>query len=132
MQTVDPILQVESLTKQFGGLVAVDQVSFAVRPGSIKAIIGPNGAGKTTIFNLLTGVDVCTQGEILFDGHELSRAPAHAICRFGMARTFQNILLFSNMNVFDNVRAAVQVHRPHGIRDALWRGKAFQPAKIFP
>lgn len=103
MQTANPILQVESLTKQFGGLVAVDRVSFAVPRGAIKSIIGPNGAGKTTIFNLLTGVDVCTAGQILFDGRELSGAPAHAICRFGIARTFQNIRLFPDMTVLHNV-----------------------------
>lgn len=103
MQTANPILQVESLTKQFGGLVAVDRVSFAVPRGAIKSIIGPNGAGKTTIFNLLTGVDVCTAGQILFDGRELSGAPAHAICRFGIARTFQNIRLFPDMTVLQNV-----------------------------
>lgn len=103
MLTDNPILQVENLTRQFGGLVAVDRVSFSVCPGAIKSIIGPNGAGKTTIFNLLTGVDACTAGKILFDGHELSRVPAHAICRLGIARTFQNIRLFPDMTVMQNV-----------------------------
>jgi branched-chain amino acid transport system ATP-binding protein len=103
LQTDNPILQVEDLTRQFGGLVAVDRVSFAVPAGAIKSIIGPNGAGKTTIFNLLTGVDACTAGKILFDGHELSRAPAHSICRLGIARTFQNIRLFPDMTVLQNV-----------------------------
>ena len=106
MQTDNAILQVENLTKAFGGLVAVDQVSFAVPQGAIKSIIGPNGAGKTTIFNLLTGVDACTAGKIFFDGHELSRVPAHAICRFGIARTFQNIRLFPDMTVLENVMVA--------------------------
>ncbi len=106
MQNDNPILRVENLTKQFGGLLAVDQVSFAVRPGAIKSIIGPNGAGKTTTFNLLTGVDTCTTGKIFFDGHEISRQPAHAICRLGIARTFQNIRLFPDMTVLQNVMVA--------------------------
>lgn len=106
MQTDRPILQVENLTKQFGGLIAVDRVSFDVRPGCIKSIIGPNGAGKTTIFNLLTGVDTCTAGNIRFAGHELSSAPAHEICRLGVARTFQNIRLFPEMTVLQNVMVA--------------------------
>ncbi len=102
----DNLLQVENLTKTFGGLVAVDRVSFAVRPGAIKSIIGPNGAGKTTIFNLLTGVDTCTAGEVLFDGHDVSRTPAHTICGLGIARTFQNIRLFPDMTVLQNVMVA--------------------------
>ncbi|MCL5958782.1 MAG: ABC transporter ATP-binding protein [Chloroflexi bacterium] len=104
MQTDSGIaLQVEGLTKRFGGLIAVDGVGFSVREGTIKSIIGPNGAGKTTIFNLLTGVDTATSGQIHFDGHELSRLLAHQICRLGMARTFQNIRLFPDMTVLQNV-----------------------------
>lgn len=96
-------LRVNGLTKRFGGLIAVDNVSFVVHEGSIKSIIGPNGAGKTTIFNLLTGVDVPSSGEVHFDGHELSRMPPHDICRLGIARTFQNIRLFPDMTVLQNV-----------------------------
>ena len=103
MPSDSAILKVEDLTKQFGGLVAVDRVSFAVHPGTIKSIIGPNGAGKTTMFNLLTGVDACTAGQIQFDGHELNRTSAHAICHLGIARTFQNIRLFPDMTVLQNV-----------------------------
>lgn len=106
MQNADTLLQVDNLSKQFGGLIAVNQVSFGVRPGAIKSIIGPNGAGKTTIFNLLSGVDTCTAGRILFEGHDVSRVPAHAICRLGIARTFQNIRLFPDMTVLQNVMVA--------------------------
>jgi branched-chain amino acid transport system ATP-binding protein len=106
LPSANPILQVENLTKAFGGLVAVDQVSFDVPRGAIKSIIGPNGAGKTTIFNLLTGVDVCTAGKVYFERHELSRSPAHQICRLGLARTFQNIHLFPDMTVLQNVMVA--------------------------
>lgn len=97
------VLEVEGLTKRFGGLLAVDGVSFTVNQGAIKSVIGPNGAGKTTIFNLLTGVDTPSSGTIRFDGHELSRLPAHEICRLGIARTFQNIRLFPDMTVLQNV-----------------------------
>lgn len=106
MHNADTLLRVENLSKLFGGLVAVNQVSFGVPQGAIKSVIGPNGAGKTTIFNLLTGVDACTSGEIFFDGHELSRLPAHEICRLGIARTFQNTRLFPDMTVLQNVMVA--------------------------
>lgn len=106
MQNDKAILRVEDLTKQFGGLIAVDRVSFNVRSGVIKSIIGPNGAGKTTTFNLLTGVETCTTGKILFDGYEISRQPAHKICQLGMARTFQNIRLFPDMTALQNVMVA--------------------------
>ncbi len=106
MQSADTLLQVENLSKQVGGLIAVNQVSFGVRAGICKSVIGPNGAGKTTMFNLLTGVDACTAGTILFNGHEVSRVPAHEICRLGIARTFQNIRLFGDMTVLQNVMVA--------------------------
>lgn len=106
MPSANPLLRVENLTKVFGGLIAVDQVSFGVTQGAIKSIIGPNGAGKTTIFNLLTGVDTCTAGKVHFEDHELSHAPAHEICRLGLARTFQNIRLFPDMTVLQNVMVA--------------------------
>lgn len=96
-------LQVDGLTKHFGGLAAVEDVSFAVHEGCIKSIIGPNGAGKTTTFNLLTGVETPDAGKILFDGHDISRKPAHEICRLGIARTYQNIRLFPDMTVLQNV-----------------------------
>lgn len=104
MQTDKKIaLHVEGLTKHFGGLAAVEDVSFTVREGSIKAIIGPNGAGKTTTFNLLTGVEVPDAGKILFDGRDISRMPPHEICRLGIARTYQNIRLFPDMTVLQNI-----------------------------
>lgn len=95
-------LQVDGLTKHFGGLAAVEGVSFSVPEGAIKAIIGPNGAGKTTTFNLLTGIETPNAGKILYDGHDLSRMPAHEICRLGIVRTYQNIRLFPDMTVLQN------------------------------
>jgi branched-chain amino acid transport system ATP-binding protein len=96
-------LRVEGLSKRFGGLAAVDGVSFTVREGSIKTIIGPNGAGKTTTFNLLTGVDTPDAGKVLFGDHDISRMPAHEICRLGMVRTYQSTRLFQDMTVLQNV-----------------------------
>ncbi|MCL5959891.1 MAG: ABC transporter ATP-binding protein [Chloroflexi bacterium] len=104
MQTDKKIaLHVEGLSKHFGGLAAVDDVSFTVPEGSIKTIIGPNGAGKTTTFNLLTGVDAPDAGKIVFGDHDISRMSAHGICQLGMVRTYQSIRLFQDMTVLQNV-----------------------------
>jgi branched-chain amino acid transport system ATP-binding protein len=92
-------------------------------------LIGPNGAGKTTVFNLITGVYAPTAGAITFNCRPTARLKAPQLARLGIARTFQNIRLFGSLSVFDNVRAAVQLHRPHGIRDALWRGRGFRKAE---
>jgi len=89
--------------KRFGGLVAVSDVSFRVQRGQIKAIIGPNGAGKTTIFNLITGVDSPTAGEIRFKNSEINGLKPHEIAAKGISRTFQNVQLFDNMTVLENV-----------------------------
>lgn len=97
------LLEVTELTKIFGGLVAVDKVSFNVSSGQIKAIIGPNGAGKTTIFNLLSGLEVCTGGKIAFKGQAVSGLKSHHICSLGIGRTFQNTQLFGEMTVLENV-----------------------------
>jgi ABC-type branched-subunit amino acid transport system ATPase component len=99
----EPHLQVTRLRKEFGGLMAVFDVSFGVAPGEILAIIGPNGAGKTTIFNLISGVLEPTQGEICFEGHTLNGLKPHVISGLGVARTFQSVQLFSNMTVLENV-----------------------------
>jgi branched-chain amino acid transport system ATP-binding protein len=92
-------------------------------------LIGPNGAGKTTVFNLVTGVYQPTGGAISFNGEPTKCLKSHQLARRGIARTFQNIRLFASMSVFDNVRAAAQLHRSHGIRDALWRGRNFYNAE---
>ena len=88
-------------------------------------LIGPNGAGKTTIFNLITGVYQPTSGAILFEGKSVAGKKPYLITKRGIARTFQNIRLFASMSVFDNVRAAFNMHLRHGISHALWRGKGF-------
>ncbi len=97
------LLSVEHLTKRFGGIVAVDDVSLAVDPGQIAGLIGPNGAGKTTLFNLITRLYRPDSGEIAFAGQSLLRTPAYRIVRRGIARTFQNVELFPSMTVLENV-----------------------------
>ncbi len=97
------LLKIEKLTKIYGGLVAVDKVNFAIYDGQIKALIGPNGAGKTTIFNLITGVDGADSGNMTFKDRKLNRLKPHQIARLGISRTFQNIQLFGEMSVLENV-----------------------------
>jgi len=99
----DNILEVRNVSKIFGGLAAVNRVSFTVPRGKITAIIGPNGAGKTTTFNLVAGALQPTEGEIWFKGHRIDGMASHRISRLGIARTFQNVQLFANMTVLENV-----------------------------
>ncbi|WP_028399881.1 ABC transporter ATP-binding protein [Ectobacillus panaciterrae] len=104
------ILTVKGLTKRFGGLVAVKGVEMTVEKGSITAVIGPNGAGKTTFFNMITGVYKPDEGEIKLDTHSLVGLKPHGISKFGIARTFQNIRLFNNMTVLENVMVGSHNH----------------------
>jgi branched-chain amino acid transport system ATP-binding protein len=97
------LLNVENVIKRFGGLVAVDGVSFSVRPGDVLGLIGPNGAGKTTLFNLLVGLHSLSSGRILFDGVDVTGMRPHAVCAQGMTKTFQNVSLFPDMTVLENV-----------------------------
>jgi branched-chain amino acid transport system ATP-binding protein len=97
------LLEVTRLRKEFGGLVAVDEVDFSIEEGAISSLIGPNGAGKTTFFNMLTGVYKPTAGRIVFDGHDVTGKPPHAVTERGVGRTFQNIRLFQNMTALENV-----------------------------
>jgi branched-chain amino acid transport system ATP-binding protein len=118
-----PLLQLENVTIRFGGLTAVSEVTLAVDDGELVGLIGPNGAGKTTVFNLITGVYQPTDGRLSLAGKPLAGLAPHALTKRGIARTFQNIRLFRSMSVFDNVRAGTQLHRAHGIRSALFRGR---------
>jgi branched-chain amino acid transport system ATP-binding protein len=122
---VPPLLQLDSVTIRFGGLTAVSELSLSIGSDELIGLIGPNGAGKTTAFNLITGVYQPTSGTIQFGGQSTAGLKPHQLTKLGIARTFQNIRLFASLSVFDNVRAAVQLHRPHGIRNALWRGRGF-------
>lgn len=115
------MLQLESATKRFGGLVAVDGLSFRVQQGQIKALIGPNGAGKTTVFNLVTAIHSLDGGEILVNGKPAGRLPSHRIAGMGVARTFQNVELFHNMTVLENVMVGAHVQAHAGIMSASLR-----------
>jgi branched-chain amino acid transport system ATP-binding protein len=97
------LLEITRLRKEFGGLVAVDDVDFKIEPGQISSLIGPNGAGKTTFFNMLTGVYKPTAGRIVFADEEVTGKPPHAFTERGIGRTFQNIRLFQNMTALENV-----------------------------
>lgn len=103
-----PLLEVRELSCRFGGLVALDRVSFAVQPGEIVGLIGPNGAGKTTLFNLISGVTPATSGEVLWRGEPITALPTHRRNRLGVARTFQNLRLFDGLSVLENLLVALQ------------------------
>ena len=113
------ILELQDVTKKFGGVVAVDSFSHQLQPGGLYAIIGPNGAGKTTIFNLITGIYLPTSGHILFNGEEISGLRPYQIAQKGIARTFQNIRLFPLLSVLDNVRTACHGYATYTILEGL-------------
>lgn len=119
-------LQVNGITKQFGGLLAVDSVSFEVNKGEIISVIGPNGAGKTTVFNMLTGVYQIDKGEIIFDGKPIHNKTPQEIVEAGISRTFQNIRLFPNLRVIENVLVGTHIRTKYNFFDAFFRTKRFQ------
>ena len=112
-------LDVTNIAKNFGGVKAVDNLSFSVDDSSIIGIIGPNGAGKTTVFNLVTGVYEADTGSIQLDGKELKGLPQYEITRSGIARTFQNIRLFKGLTVLENVMTAADPHSTYNIFDVI-------------
>lgn len=113
-----PIFRTDCVSKRYGGLTAVDDLTIALYPGDLVGLIGPNGAGKTTCFNLITGADTCTSGRILWQDRDVTLLPDHARARLGMARTFQNIRLWKDMTALDNVRAVCRGAEEAG----LWAG----------
>jgi branched-chain amino acid transport system ATP-binding protein len=117
-----PILQVERVTKRFGGLVALSEVSFAINEGEIYGLIGPNGAGKTTLFNVLTGIYTQDDGHIHFKGALLKNATPDRIAALGIARTFQNIRLFANLSALENVMIGRHLRSRAGVVGAILRG----------
>jgi branched-chain amino acid transport system ATP-binding protein len=123
---VSALLQLQKTTIRFGGLTAVSELDLAVGERELVGLIGPNGAGKTTVFNLITSVYQPTEGTIAFSGESIAGLRPFQLTKRGIARTFQNIRLFASLSVFDNVRTAVQLHRSHGIINALWRGRGFR------
>jgi len=116
----DPFLQAHNLCKSFGGVTAVNEVSFEARLGQTVAVIGPNGAGKTTLFNMISGLLPLDEGEIWLNGHRLDGSPPHQVADMGVARTFQNVQLFGNMTVLENVMMGrYRYERAGFIRSAL-------------
>jgi branched-chain amino acid transport system ATP-binding protein len=109
------ILQVQNMTRAFGGLIAVNDVSFNVQQGEIFGLIGPNGAGKTTLFNLITALISPTNGKLYFKGNDVTGLKPHRIARLGMGRTFQNIRLFASLSAIENVMIAHHIHTQSGI-----------------
>ena len=116
--TTTPLLSLRQLTRRFGGLTAVDNVSADIQRGELVGLIGPNGAGKTTLFNLISGVTPPSSGEVAFEGRTITGLRPFEVARLGIARTFQNLRIFPNMTEFDNV--SVGAIRDCGLRDALF------------
>ena len=114
------LLEVKHLGISFGGLRAVDDLNMSIEQGSLVGLIGPNGAGKTTAFNLLTGVYAPSEGTIVLDGESLVGKAPTEICKSGIARTFQNIRLFSKMTVLDNVKVALHNHVEYSLAESFF------------
>lgn len=118
------ILEMEKISQEFGGLRAVDGINLRIEEKEIFGIIGPNGAGKTTLFNIITGIYVPIEGNLIFKGKKINRAAPHNIARMGIGRTFQNIRLFDKLSVLDNVRVGC-----HGVTySGFWGGMLGLPA----
>jgi branched-chain amino acid transport system ATP-binding protein len=108
-------LVVNNLSKQFGGVKAVQDVSFTIKSGTVHSVIGPNGAGKTTLFNLITGIYTPTQGEISFEGSAVAGEPPYELARLGMSRTFQNLQVCMNMSAIENVMVGAHLRLAQGL-----------------
>jgi branched-chain amino acid transport system ATP-binding protein len=119
------VLEIGEITKYFGGLCAVKNFSLSLPQDALWGLIGPNGAGKTTVFNLITGLIPITSGAISLDGERIDGLEAYEITRLGIARTFQNIRLFSSLSVLDNVRIAYHAHAGYGLADSVLRNRKF-------
>ncbi|MCD7920652.1 MAG: ABC transporter ATP-binding protein [Clostridiales bacterium] len=120
-----PVLETRRLGVSFGGLHAVEDFNLSIYPGELVGLIGPNGAGKTTVFNLLTGVYAPTEGTVLLDGVPLNGKRVHQFVAAGIARTFQNIRLFNDMTVIENVKVAFTKDIHYGLLDALFRTRKY-------
>lgn len=121
MQPADALLSATSISKHFGGLAALSDVSITIRRGEIFGLIGPNGAGKTTLFNVLTGIYAADGGELIFDGKRIDGFKPHHVAQRGIARTFQNIRLFSSMTALENVMVGRHVRTRTGVLGAVLR-----------
>jgi branched-chain amino acid transport system ATP-binding protein len=119
------ILELKNVSKSFGGLRAVNNLSFYVKKGEILSIIGPNGAGKTTVFNLISGFYIPDQGKISFDGKEITGLQSYKLCKLGIGRTFQNLRLFKNLTVLENVMVAYLSKHTYDLIDSIFRTKKY-------
>ncbi len=128
---MEQIIQINNLTKAFGGIIAVEDLTFNIAKGEIMGIIGPNGAGKTTVFNLITGVYKPTRGSVKFNGEDITGRPPDEIVRAGIARTFQNIRLFRNLTALDNVVTALDLRHPlYSLGEAVFLNFPFVNSKV--
>jgi branched-chain amino acid transport system ATP-binding protein len=124
------LLEVTRLRKEFGGLIAVDDVDFTIQEKEISSLIGPNGAGKTTFFNMLTGVYKPTAGRVVFDGHDVTAKPPHAITERGVGRTFQNIRLFQNMTALENVLVGMHARLKGNVFTAVLKTRGVRHEEV--
>jgi branched-chain amino acid transport system ATP-binding protein len=122
----DALLEVHGLSKSFRGLQALSDYDLRLPAGTIHGVIGPNGAGKTTLFHVLSGFLRPSAGTIAFDGGDITGSPAYRVARLGIARTFQNIRLFGDLPVIDNVKAGLQAHAPRSLVGTLLTSRAFR------
>lgn len=122
----EPLLAVDDLTMRFGGLLAVDHVSFEVRRDEVFAIIGPNGAGKTTVFNCVGGFYKPSTGTIVMDGRDITGKPSHRVARHGLVRTFQNVRLFKNLTVLENLMVAQHTRLQTGLLQGVLNLPSFR------
>ncbi|MCU0587023.1 MAG: ABC transporter ATP-binding protein [Syntrophobacteraceae bacterium] len=120
---VKSIVELQSISRSFGGIQALYDISFQVTQGTIQAVIGPNGAGKTTLFNIVTGLYAPDEGQVLFEGRPIQGRPIHHIVRMGIARTFQNVELFGSMTVLENVLVGRHSRMRSGFWGAIGRWK---------
>ena len=120
------ILQLQNVVKRFGGITASNDITINVPRGSIYGIIGPNGAGKTTLFNMITGVYDTTEGKVLFEGQQVNGLPTHVIAARGIARTFQNIRLFGDLRVYENVHIAYQKNMTYNFWEGIIKNRKYK------
>ncbi len=125
MENRDPVLEMQNVEKHFGGVHAIDNFSVKIEQGQIHGLIGPNGAGKTTIFNNITGIYAPDAGKILFRGYDITGSSPHRVAQLGIGRTFQNIRLFSNLSVMDNVIIASGMDATYNLAEAIFHNKNY-------